>query len=204
MAPGALLRSSLLTIFCTKQIEILESGVPLQSMYDDGTETTRKQLLACCSLGTLTDQCADQLIGVWKEVVKRVYHYYRLSAKAYFTFLHVNGLVSHLVSISLLIANVFLLELKTLLSPLPGDKACTMNIASCLQKEYCAQNCIINAIACLYFVQSENPNNEGGNVISTLRLLRLLVKHASELREVLETGLSQTPTNPWKGTNAVK
>ncbi|GFO31315.1 serine/threonine-protein kinase smg1, partial [Plakobranchus ocellatus] len=109
-----------------------------QSMYDDGTETTRKQLLACCSPGLLTDLCVDRLIMVWKEVVKRVYHYYRLSAKAYFTFLHVNGL-------------------------------------------------------------SENTNNEGGNVISTLRLLRLLVKHASELREVLETGLSQTPTNPWKG-----
>lgn len=51
----------------------------------------------------------------------------------------------------------------------------------------------------LYFHQSDNIDDKGGNIISTLRLLRLLVKHASELREVLETGLSQTPTSPWKG-----
>lgn len=36
-------------------------------------------------------------------------------------------------------------------------------------------------------------------MISTLRLLRLLVKHAWELRAVLETGLAATPTAPWKG-----
>ncbi|KAH9498432.1 Serine/threonine-protein kinase smg1 [Bulinus truncatus] len=110
-----------------------------QSMYDDGTETTRKQLLACSmSLSMALDSCVDRLILVWKGVVKRVYYYYQLSAKAYFTYLHVNGL-------------------------------------------------------------SDNFDNKGGNTISTLRLLRLLVKHASELREVLETGLSQTPTSPWKG-----
>uniref|UniRef100_A0A0P4WEM1 non-specific serine/threonine protein kinase n=1 Tax=Scylla olivacea TaxID=85551 RepID=A0A0P4WEM1_SCYOL len=34
--------------------------------------------------------------------------------------------------------------------------------------------------------------------IATLRLLRLMVKHASELRDVLEKGLSETPTQPWK------
>ncbi|CAL1541344.1 unnamed protein product [Lymnaea stagnalis] len=110
-----------------------------QSMYDDGTETTRKQLLACSlSLVGAPDLCVEKLLVVWRGVVKRVYHYYQLSAKAYFTYLHVNGL-------------------------------------------------------------SDNVDNKGGNIISTLRLLRLLVKHASELREVLETGLSQTPTSPWKG-----
>ncbi|XP_059145931.1 serine/threonine-protein kinase SMG1-like [Physella acuta] len=110
-----------------------------QSMYDDGTETTRKQLLACSmSLSVAPDSCLDRLLSVWKGVVKRVYHYYQLSAKAYFTYLHVNGL-------------------------------------------------------------SDKIDDKGGNIISTLRLLRLLVKHASELREVLETGLSQTPTSPWKG-----
>ena len=36
-------------------------------------------------------------------------------------------------------------------------------------------------------------------MISTLRLLRLLVKHAWELRNVLEDGLAVTPTAPWKG-----
>ena len=38
-----------------------------------------------------------------------------------------------------------------------------------------------------------------GNVTATLRLLRLLVKHAWELRETLEDGLAATPTAPWKG-----
>ena len=36
-------------------------------------------------------------------------------------------------------------------------------------------------------------------MISTLRLLRLLVKHAWELRNILEDGLAATPTAPWKG-----
>ena len=35
-------------------------------------------------------------------------------------------------------------------------------------------------------------------ITATLRLLRLVVKHASELQNVLESGLSTTPTEPWK------
>lgn len=35
--------------------------------------------------------------------------------------------------------------------------------------------------------------------MATLRLLRLLVKHAGELREGLELGLASTPTAPWRG-----
>lgn len=37
--------------------------------------------------------------------------------------------------------------------------------------------------------------------MATLRLLRLLVKHAGELREGLEHGLASTPTAPWRGKN---
>eukprot|EP00118_Oscarella_pearsei_P002798 m.11633 g.11633 ORF g.11633 m.11633 type:complete len:3440 (+) comp23529_c0_seq1:72-10391(+) len=36
------------------------------------------------------------------------------------------------------------------------------------------------------------------NVVATLRLLRLLAKHAQELRDELEEGLRTTPTEPWK------
>lgn len=36
-------------------------------------------------------------------------------------------------------------------------------------------------------------------VMATLRLLRLLVKHAGELRHYLEHGLETTPTAPWRG-----
>ena len=39
---------------------------------------------------------------------------------------------------------------------------------------------------------------EDNNITATLRLLRLLVKYASELRDVLEEGFATTPTGPWK------
>lgn len=37
------------------------------------------------------------------------------------------------------------------------------------------------------------------NVTATLRLLRLLVKYAGELKTELEDGFATTPTKPWKG-----
>ncbi|KAL4241086.1 Serine/threonine-protein kinase smg1 [Mactra antiquata] len=113
-----------------------------QSQYDDGTETTRRQLLATCSsIQSMEDNTVDRLLDVWQGVVHRIYHYYQLSANSYFKFLKLNG----------------------------GNDAL---------KEDNAEDC---------------------NVISTLRLLRLLVKHAWELRGVLEKGLAVTPTAPWKG-----
>jgi len=42
-----------------------------------------------------------------------------------------------------------------------------------------------------------------GKVIATLRLLRMLVKHAWELRDVLEEGLASSPTAPWKGRSLI-
>ncbi|XP_054164318.1 serine/threonine-protein kinase SMG1-like [Oppia nitens] len=41
-------------------------------------------------------------------------------------------------------------------------------------------------------------HNSCESVNATLRLLRLILKHANEMREILEVGLSQTPTEPWK------
>ena len=49
----------------------------------------------------------------------------------------------------------------------------------------------------ILFFQSSNSHCDQ-QTVATLRLLRLIVKHASELRTVLETGLAQTPTSPWK------
>jgi hypothetical protein len=43
------------------------------------------------TLQIAADGCVDRLLDVWKGVVKRVYHYYQLSAKAYFTYLKLNG-----------------------------------------------------------------------------------------------------------------
>ena len=41
-------------------------------------------------------------------------------------------------------------------------------------------------------------SNDCASITATLRLLRLVVKHALELQNVLESGLSTTPTGPWK------
>ena len=41
-----------------------------------------------------SDDCVERLIDVWRGVVRRVYHYYQLSAKAYFTYLNLNGQVN--------------------------------------------------------------------------------------------------------------
>ncbi|XP_048758488.2 serine/threonine-protein kinase SMG1-like [Ostrea edulis] len=110
-----------------------------QGQYE-GAETTRRQLLSCClPLQIASEDCLESLLSIWRGIVHRVYHYYQLSAKAYFTYLQLNG------------------------------KA------------------------------KSEESNEDGNVIATLRLLRLLVKHAWELRNVLESGLASTLTTPWKG-----
>lgn len=49
-----------------------------------------------------------------------------------------------------------------------------------------------------YLQLADNESNECDTIIATLRLLRLVVKHALELQNVLEAGLSTTPTAPWK------
>ncbi|XP_038156782.1 serine/threonine-protein kinase SMG1 [Cyprinodon tularosa] len=46
--------------------------------------------------------------------------------------------------------------------------------------------------------QGGKQSNDDVIVMATLRLLRLLVKHAGELREGLELGLASTPTAPWR------
>ncbi|KAJ6638202.1 Serine/threonine-protein kinase Smg1, partial [Pseudolycoriella hygida] len=47
-------------------------------------------------------------------------------------------------------------------------------------------------------VESDETSGDCSVVTATLRLLRLIVKHALGLQEVLESGLASTPTNPWK------
>jgi PI-3-kinase-related kinase SMG-1 len=46
---------------------------------------------------------------------------------------------------------------------------------------------------------SETAENKDSSVVTaTLRLLRLIVKHALGLQEVLEEGLAKSPSEPWK------
>lgn len=47
-------------------------------------------------------------------------------------------------------------------------------------------------------MEMESENGNSSTVTATLRLLRLIVKHALGLKEVLEEGLATTPTNPWR------
>lgn len=63
-----------------------------------------------------------------------------------------------------------------------------------------------SAIAYFKFLQlCEGQENKEESSIpesiltATLRLLRLIVKHAHTLQDVLESGLALTPTTPWKG-----
>ncbi|KAG7209878.1 hypothetical protein KM043_011480 [Ampulex compressa] len=49
-----------------------------------------------------------------------------------------------------------------------------------------------------YLQLANKETNDSNTITATLRLLRLVVKHALELQNVLESGLSTTPTGPWK------
>lgn len=52
-----------------------------------------------------------------------------------------------------------------------------------------------------FLLLSSNNSEDSGDssvITATLRLLRLIVKHALGLQEVLEEGLSKTPSDPWK------
>ena len=57
----------------------------------------------------------------------------------------------------------------------------------------------LSANAYFKFLQlAKKDTNDCATITATLRLLRLIVKHALELQNVLESGLSTTPTGPWK------
>lgn len=51
----------------------------------------------------------------------------------------------------------------------------------------------------MFLLKSENKLSEEFNVSATLRIVKLLVKYAVELKEELQSGLASTPTQPWKG-----
>ncbi|XP_069762352.1 serine/threonine-protein kinase SMG1 isoform X4 [Narcine bancroftii] len=122
---------------------------------DDMVEVIWRQLITNCPwLGDQDDAVVEGLIKVWRKVVDRIFNLYKLSCKAYFTFLKLNaGQV-----------NLDGEDLKAILNHMPTKQS-----------------------------------NDDVIVMATLRLLRLLVKHAGELREGLEHGLATTPTAPWRG-----
>ena len=40
-------------------------------------------------------------------------------------------------------------------------------------------------------------NQNEGNISATLRIIKILIKYAAELKEDLQKGLAKTPTQPW-------
>lgn len=58
---------------------------------------------------------------------------------------------------------------------------------------------VLFKINLFWFQERDHKDHEDGNITATLRLLRLVVKHAGELRGVLEGGFASTPTAPWEG-----
>ncbi|GLH00101.1 Serine/threonine-protein kinase ATR [Gryllus bimaculatus] len=59
----------------------------------------------------------------------------------------------------------------------------------------------LSAVAYFKFLElcGDGEGTDCTTITATLRLLRLIVKHALELQGVLELGLDSTPTRPWKG-----
>uniref|UniRef100_A0A672K1B2 Serine/threonine-protein kinase SMG1 n=1 Tax=Sinocyclocheilus grahami TaxID=75366 RepID=A0A672K1B2_SINGR len=122
---------------------------------DDMVDVIGRQLLSACPwLSEVEDTVTDGLIGVWRRVVDRIFSLYRVSCRAYFTFLKLNA------------------------GQVPIDED--------------DPKLLLNN-------QSSKQSSDDVIVMATLRLLRLLVKHAGELREGLEHGLASTPTAPWRG-----
>ncbi|CAL8342926.1 unnamed protein product [Merluccius merluccius] len=122
---------------------------------DDLVDVIWRQLLASCPwLAEAGQAVTEGLIRVWRRVVDRIFSLYRISCRAYFTFLKLNA------------------------GKVPVSEEDPKLL---LSSEVCKQS------------------NDDMIVMATLRLLRLLVKHASELREGLELGLASTPTAPWRG-----
>ncbi|KAL4659048.1 serine/threonine-protein kinase SMG1 isoform X1 [Arapaima gigas] len=122
---------------------------------DDMVDVIWRQLLAACPwLSEVGDGVTEGLTQVWRRVVDRIFSLYRVSCRAYFTFLKLNA------------------------GQVPIDE---------------------DNPKLLLANQNGKQSNDDVIVMATLRLLRLLVKHAGELREGLELGLASTPTAPWRG-----
>lgn len=66
---------------------------------DDMVDVIWRQLLSSCPwLAEVEDGVTDGLIRVWRRVVDRIFSLYRVSCRAYFTFLKLNaGQVSNFI-----------------------------------------------------------------------------------------------------------
>ena len=72
-----------------------DGGVVKESLVDaeeDFLVETRKLLLKKCK--SLSAECVDALVELWKTIMKRIYYFHRVACKAYFTYLNLSPNVS--------------------------------------------------------------------------------------------------------------
>ncbi|XP_063961813.1 serine/threonine-protein kinase SMG1-like [Lytechinus pictus] len=171
------------TISSVQEEDIVEQG---QAHYHDGSETTRLLLISVCpSLADMDSSVLEHLLDVWAGVCRRIFSHYRLSVWSYFTFLKLNGgnaLDSRDAPMTQL--NTSSNNAKTELNLNNSSAGGTGGVGGGQGSE---------SESMVGFGRQED-----NNITATLRLLRLLVKYASELRDVLEDGFATTPTGPWK------
>lgn len=121
------------------QTKIVVDKDDLVSSEMNMAERIESQLEAVPVLRNIYPENLANLVQVWRQAQKRIYHYYELSAEAFF-------------------------------------------------------HCLLLCTNC----ETIQKGTECLSITATLRLLRFIVKHAMELQSVLETGLANTPTHPWK------
>ncbi|XP_030839844.1 serine/threonine-protein kinase SMG1 isoform X2 [Strongylocentrotus purpuratus] len=170
------------TISSMQEEDIVEQG---QAHYHDGSETTRLLLTSVCpSLADMDPSVMEHLLDVWGAVCRRIFSHYRLSVWSYFTFLKLNG------------GNA----LDGRDSPIAQLNTSSNNAKTELNLNNSSAGG--GGRSGGHGTESESivgfGRQEDNNITATLRLLRLLVKYASELRDVLEEGFATTPTGPWK------
>lgn len=170
---------------CLTAVALQDEDLALQQEDDDEDDMVDviwRQLAASCPwLGEAGQTVTDGLIRVWRRVVDRIFGLYRVSCQAYFTFLKLNAGQVRRGGASVGGA------LGVLTEHLPPRQ---VHVDEDDPKPPPTSH-------------SGKRSNDDVIVMATLRLLRLLVKHAGELREGLELGLASTPTAPWRGTVVV-
>ncbi|XP_038064648.1 serine/threonine-protein kinase SMG1-like [Patiria miniata] len=140
----------------------------MQSAYHDGTETTRRQLLSAC----------PSLHAADPNVMSNLLEVW-------------NGVCRRIFSHYRLAARSYFTFLK--IAGEPSKK---------LLVSHHIDSTALDSLRDFGETEADSAEaqatHEDGNITATLRLLRLLVKYAGELRDVLEDGLAHTPTGPWK------
>lgn len=152
-----------------------------------------RQLLSSCPwLSELDESATEGVIKVWRKVVDRIFSLYKLSCSAYFTFLKLNAgqVGSSAFSFS-----------QVCLKRFPSTRKRYLTLKYFLLSSLCPspQIPLDEDDPRLHLSHRAEQSTDDVIVMATLRLLRLLVKHAGELRQYLEHGLETTPTAPWRG-----